>query len=126
MQYIVRNRIDPKLALVKVLHHVLVAQFRSVRDTVDVISKVRPIFQAQPISPGRNTVPRHSRLIQVRVLILNVKGLYPRLPVLVLPIINNGIEADGGAATPKLHEPDAAFDIVCGWECHLSEERRSP
>ena len=55
---------------------------------------------------------RHRRLIQVRVLILNVKGFYPRLTVLVLSIIDNGIEADGRPTTAKVIEPEAPLDVV--------------
>ena len=124
--YIVWNGIDPKLALIKVLHHIRIAKLGEVSDAVDVIGKVRPIFQAKPVSPGRNTLPRHGRLIQVRVLILNVKGFYPRLTVLVLPIINNGIEADGGSATAKVIESEASLDVIRNRKHHLSQKRWSP
>src|ERR1700757_1202120 len=73
--HIVWNRINTELAWIVVLHDVRIAKLRNVRDGVYVIGKVRPIFQAKPVSIGRDILPRHVRLIYIRVLIINVKSL---------------------------------------------------
>src|SRR5207247_427700 len=78
------NRINAKLAWIEVFHDIWIAKLGEIGDAVDAIGKIRAIFQAQPISPGRNTLPRDRRLIQIRILILNVKGFYPRLTAFVL------------------------------------------
>src|SRR4029453_11687138 len=52
--HIVRNGIDAKFRLVEILHHELIAKFGQVSDAVDAFGKVRPILQAEPVSPGRN------------------------------------------------------------------------
>ena len=115
-----------KLAWIEVLHDIWIAKLGEIGDGVDIIGKIRAIFQTKPVSPGRNTLPRDRRLIQVRVLILNVKGFYPRLTVLVLAVINNGIEADGGSTTSKVIEPEAPLDVVRDRKIYLSQEGWSP
>src|SRR5260370_29576791 len=74
---VVRHRIDPKLTLVKILHNERIAHFCDVRDTVDALGKISPIFQAEPVSPCRNGRARRGRLIHVWVLILYVIGFEP-------------------------------------------------
>src|SRR6266436_115013 len=124
--HIVWNRINAKFARIEVLHHILIAKLRDVRDAVYVIGKVCPIFQAETVSLGRNLLPRYVRLIYIRVLVINKKGFYPRLTVLVLPIINNGIEADGRPATAKVIEANAPLDVVRNRKGYFSEQRWSP
>src|SRR6266436_639501 len=124
--HIVWNRINAKLARIEVLHHILIAKLRDVRDAIDVIGKVCPIFQAETVSRGRNLLPHLGRLIYIRVLVINKKGFYLRLTVLVLPIIDNGIEADGRPATSKVIEPKAPLDVVRNRKIYLSQQGWSP
>src|SRR6266436_4935785 len=124
--HIVWNRINAKFARIEVLHHILIAKLRDVRDAIDVICKVCSIFQAETVSSGRNLLPRYVRLIYIRVLVINKKGFYPRLTVFVLPIINNGIEADGRPATAKVIEANAPLDVVRDRKGYFSQERWSP
>src|SRR4030095_1148184 len=66
---VVWNRINAKLTLEEVLHHVSVSQLGQVRYSENVSSNIRPIFKTKPVSSGRNVLSGHGRLIQVRVLI---------------------------------------------------------
>src|SRR6266480_349035 len=124
--HIVWNRINTKLAWIEILHHILIAKLGDVRDGIYIISKVRPIFEAKSVSSGRNLLPRYVRLIYFGVLVLNKKGFQSRLTVLVLAIINNGIEADGGSTTAKVVEPEPPLDVVRDRKIYLSQEGRSP
>src|SRR5205814_9817332 len=124
--HVVRNWIDAKLSLIKVLHHIRIAKLGEISDAVYVTGKVRPVFQAKPVSTGRNILSDLGRLVYVRVLIIDVKGFYPRLAGLVLSIIDNGIEANGGSATAKVIESDACLDIIRNRKHHLSQKRWSP
>ena len=72
---VVRNGINPKLSLEEILHHVLVAQLRNIRDAVDGIGKVGVVFEAEPVSRFRHTCSWYIRLIDVGVLIVDIKSL---------------------------------------------------
>ena len=72
---IIRDRIDPKLALEKVLHHVLVTHFGDIRDAVDRIGEIRVIFEGKPISRLRHAHSRYVGLIDIGILIVNVERL---------------------------------------------------
>src|SRR5260370_150849 len=97
---VVRPRIDPKLTLVKILHNERIAHFCDVRDTIDTLGKVGPIFQTDPVSPCRNIRARRSRLIQIRILILYVIRFEPGPAVVVLSIVDVGIKANVHAPPP--------------------------
>src|SRR5205814_6036203 len=66
--HVVRNWIDAKLSLIKVLHHIRIAKLGEISDAVYVTGKVRPVFQAKPVSTGRNILSDLGRLVYVRVL----------------------------------------------------------
>src|SRR5204863_3343150 len=91
-----------------------------------ILGKIRPIFQAEPVSSCRNIFARRSRLIQQRVLILYVIGFESGPTVVVLSIFDVGIKANGHPSPPTIIEPKSALDLVCDWKGHLSEKRRSP
>src|SRR4029450_7548538 len=98
--HIVRNGIDAKFPLVEILHQESITEFGEVSDAVDAFGKIRPVFQAEPIPSSGNTLSRHGRLIQLRILILQVIGFEFRPAFVVLPILDAGIKPDGQAATP--------------------------
>src|SRR5207244_576809 len=50
--HVVRNRVDPEFALVKVLHHKRIAQLGNVDDTVNISGKFSAIYETRPISSG--------------------------------------------------------------------------
>src|SRR4029077_5051803 len=77
--HIVRNRIDPKLALEEVLHHVLVTKLGDVGDAIDGVGEIRLVFEAESVSRFRNTRSRYVSLVDLRVLVINVKGPYSGL-----------------------------------------------
>ena len=108
--------------MIKVLHNKWIAKLGEIGDGVDVISKVRPVFQAEPVAAGGNILSNSRGSIQQWILILNIPRFEPRLAVVVLPVIDNWIEADGRPPTAKVIEPNAPPDVICDRERHLSEE----
>src|ERR1051326_923274 len=114
--HIVGNRVDAKFTLIKVLHQVRIAKLCEIRGRVNVVGKVRAIFQAKTVPTGRDILTDLRGLIDVRVLIINVKRLYPRLTVLVFAVIDNRIESDGGSATAKVIQLKTCFDIIRDWK----------
>src|SRR5437762_6143045 len=123
---VVRNRVDTKFPLVKILHNILITQLCQISDAVDIIGKIRPIQQAEPVTPSRNVLSWHGRLILVRILVLDVVSFELGPAVLVLAIFDAGIKANGHATQAPIIEPNPALDIVGDRERDLGENRRSP
>src|SRR6187399_1627600 len=65
--HVVGNGINAKVTLKVVLHDKWIAELCEIGDAVDIISKVRPVFQTDPVSSGGNILPRLICLIQVRI-----------------------------------------------------------
>src|SRR4029077_14436145 len=124
--HIVGHRINPKFSLEEVLHHVLVTQLGNVGDTVDGVGEIRVVLKAQPVSRVGHTRSGYVGLIDVRVLVVDVKSLQPRHTVLVFPIFNCRLKTDGWPSPTKIIQPEPALNVVCDREVHLSEKRWSP
>src|SRR5437773_746990 len=97
-----------------------------VSDAVDVFGKIRPILQAEPVTPGRNTRSWHSRVIYVRILVLDVIRLDLGPAVVVFSIFDSGIKTNGHTTPPPIIEPDPALDIVGDGERDLGQNRWPP
>jgi hypothetical protein len=117
--YVVWNRINPKLSLEKILHHVLVTQLGDVGDAIDGVGEIRVVLDAEPVSRFRNTDSRDVGLIDLGVLVVDVKTFYPRHTALVFPIFNCRVQTDGWASPAKIIQPEAGLNIVCDWERDL-------
>src|SRR5262245_25936097 len=81
--HIVWNRIDPKLALEEILHHVLVTQLGDVGDAIDRVGEICVVLDGSQVSGLRYTHSRYVRLVDVRVLVVDVKSFYPGNAALV-------------------------------------------
>src|SRR5438874_4311024 len=124
--HVVRNRIDPKFALEKVLHHVLVTQLCDVCDPIDRVGEIRVVLKAEPVSRFRYTRSRYVRLIDLRVLVVDVKSFYSRHTGLIFPIFNCRLQADGWSAPAKIIQPEPGLNIVCDRKSDLRQKRWSP
>ena len=122
--HIVRNRINAELPLVEILHDIFIAELGEIGEAIDIVCEVGRICQTDAVSSGRHILSRDRRVIQVRILVLEVIGFEPRLAV--IEVIDGRIEAQGQAAPAPVIEPKPPSDVVCDRECHLSQERWSP
>ena len=84
------------------------------------------VFEAEPVSRFRHTRSRYVGLIDVGVLIVDVKSLYPRHTALVFPVFNCRLKTDGRPSPAEIIQPDPGLNVVCDRERDLSEERWSP
>src|SRR5205823_12558445 len=123
---VVRIGIDTKFPVIKILHNERIAQFGEASGAVDVVGKIRPVLQAEPVTPGRNARSWHTRVIYFRILVLDVISLDLGPAVVVLSIFDSGIKANGHTTPPPIIEPKPAFDIVGDRERDLGEDRWSP
>ena len=65
-------------------------------------------------------------LIDVGVLVVDVKSFYPRHTGLVFPIFNCRLKTDGWPSPAEIIQPEPGLNIVCDRERDLREERWSP
>src|SRR5215510_5711176 len=84
------------------------------------------VLEAKPISRLRHTHSRYVGLIDLRVLIVDVKTFYPRLTGSILPILNRRLEPDSWSAPAEIIQPKSRLDIVRDREIDLREKRWSP
>ena len=119
---IVRNRINPKLPWVVVLHDKRIAELREIGDSVDVFSKICPVLETKTIPAGRNILTVLTCLIEVWILILDVKRFYLRLAAIILAVIDRWLEADCRAAAAIVIKPEAGFDMIRDWKGDLGQK----
>src|SRR6266404_4023332 len=124
--HIVWNRINPKFSLEEILHHVLVTQLGDVGDAIDGVGEIRVVLEAEPVSRLRDTHSRYVGLIDVRVLVVDVKSSYPRHTGFVFPIFNCRLKTDGWSAPAEIIQPEPGLNIVCDRERDLRKKRWSP
>ena len=79
------------------MHNKRIAQLGQISDAVDVVGKVRPIFQTKTVSAGRNILSWQGRVILQRVLVLNIICFEIGVAVVVLAIFNMRFETEGHA-----------------------------
>src|SRR4029079_3265197 len=120
--YIVWNRVNPKLTLEEILHHVLVTELGDVGDAIDRVSEIRVVLEAEPVSRFRDTHSGYVGLIDLRVLVVDVKTFYSRHTAVVFAIFNCRFKTDGCSAPAEVIQPDTGLDIVRDRERDLCEQ----
>src|SRR5437764_6126470 len=117
--HIVWNRINPKFSLEKVLHHVLVTELGDVGDAIDAVGEIRVVLEAVPVSRFRHTHSRYVRLINLRVLVVDVKSFYSRHTGLIFPIFNCGLKTNGWSSSAEIIQPEPDLNTVRNWAPNL-------
>ena len=105
--------------MVKVLHDKCVAQLGNVSDAVDIVGKVRAIFNAQSVAPGGDRSSGHSRAIDQRVLVLYVVSLELGHAVIALAVADVRFKSDRWTAAATIIEPDPSFDMIGDGKSYL-------
>src|SRR4030095_17019325 len=95
-------------------------------DAIDGVGEIRVVFEAEPVSRLRHAYSRYVGLIDLRVLIVDVKSFYSRHTALVFPIFNCRFKTDGWSAPAEIIQPEPGLNIVCDRERDLRKKRWSP
>src|SRR6476660_737441 len=84
------------------------------------------VLEAKPVSRLRHTLSRYVGLIDLRVLVVDVKSFYPRHTGFVFPIFNCRLKTDGWSAPAEIIQPEPGVNSVCYRERDLRKKRWSP
>ena len=123
---VVWTRINPKFSLEEVLHHVLVTELGDIGETIDGIGKFRVVLDSKSVSRLRYTDSWDVGLVDLRILVVDIKSFYPRHTAFVFPIFDCGLKADRGSTPSEIIQPEPGLNIVCDRESDLREKRWSP
>src|SRR4029079_11379310 len=118
--------IDPKLSRKKILKEESIAQLRDINDAVNVISKFSSILSRQTIATGGRALARQGSAVQVRILVLQIIGGDVSDALVILAVVNFGIEPDGGAAPAPVIQLHRAGDLLPDRKSNLTKKRRTP
>src|SRR5262245_32241673 len=84
------------------------------------------VLERHPVSRLRHTCSRNVGLIDFRILVVDVKGLYPRDATVVFSVFNCGLKTNGGTTPAEIIQSNPRFNMVCNWKGDLCEKRWSP